>query len=103
MPISTSGAGTEYWSNTGNGVAREVKDVFNQSVEPAQSVEPTMAWAYSVPVAIGRTCRRLGLPLLRLAAAVTLLWFLLAGRRPGARHRHWLASRSPLLLQLPVP
>jgi uncharacterized membrane protein YbhN (UPF0104 family) len=35
-----------------------------------------MAWMYSVPVRIGRALRRLGLPLLRLAAAVTVLWFL---------------------------
>jgi uncharacterized membrane protein YbhN (UPF0104 family) len=35
-----------------------------------------MAWVYSVPVAIGRTCRRLGWPLLRLASAVAVLWFL---------------------------
>ncbi|HEY6789419.1 MAG TPA: lysylphosphatidylglycerol synthase transmembrane domain-containing protein [Trebonia sp.] len=31
---------------------------------------------YSVPVAIGWTYRRLGMPLLRTAAAVTVLWFL---------------------------
>jgi uncharacterized membrane protein YbhN (UPF0104 family) len=35
-----------------------------------------MAWVYSVPVAIGWTYRRLGMPLLRTAAAVTVLWFL---------------------------
>jgi uncharacterized membrane protein YbhN (UPF0104 family) len=35
-----------------------------------------MARVNSVPVAIGRTYRRLGLPLLRLAAVVTVLWFL---------------------------
>jgi uncharacterized membrane protein YbhN (UPF0104 family) len=35
-----------------------------------------MAWVHSVPVGIGRTYRRLGLPLLRLAAAATVLWFL---------------------------
>ena len=35
-----------------------------------------MAWVHSVPVGIGGTYRRLGLPLLRLAAAVTVLWFL---------------------------
>jgi uncharacterized membrane protein YbhN (UPF0104 family) len=35
-----------------------------------------MARVYSVPVAIGWTYRRLGMPLLRTAAAVTVLWFL---------------------------
>ena len=35
-----------------------------------------MAWVHSVPVGTWRTYRRLGLPLLRLAAAVTVLWFL---------------------------
>jgi len=35
-----------------------------------------VASLYSVPVRIGRAFRRLGLPLLRLAAAVTVLWFL---------------------------
>ena len=35
-----------------------------------------MAWVYSVPVRIGGAYRRLGLPLLRVAAAVTVLWFL---------------------------
>src|SRR5215469_5973220 len=35
-----------------------------------------MAWVHSVPVGIGRTYRRLGLPLLRVAAAITVLWFL---------------------------
>ena len=35
-----------------------------------------MVWMYSDPVRIGRALRRLGLPLLRLATAVTVLWFL---------------------------
>ena len=35
-----------------------------------------MASEYSVPVRIGPAFRRLGLPLLRVAAAVTVLWFL---------------------------
>src|SRR5215469_14239627 len=35
-----------------------------------------MASVNSVPVGIGRAFRRLGLPLLRMAAAVTVLWFL---------------------------
>jgi uncharacterized membrane protein YbhN (UPF0104 family) len=35
-----------------------------------------MARVHSVPVGIGRNYRRLGLALLRLAAAVTVLWFL---------------------------
>src|SRR6201986_36803 len=35
-----------------------------------------MASVHSVPAGIGRTCRRLGLRLLRLAAAVAVLWFL---------------------------
>jgi uncharacterized membrane protein YbhN (UPF0104 family) len=35
-----------------------------------------MAWVYSEPVRIRRALRRFGLPLLRLAAAVTVLWFL---------------------------
>jgi uncharacterized membrane protein YbhN (UPF0104 family) len=37
---------------------------------------------HSVPVGIGLAVRRFGLPLLRLAAAVTVLWFL--GRQVGA-------------------
>jgi hypothetical protein len=41
-----------------------------------------MASAHSVPVGIGPAVRRLGLPLLRLAAAVTVLWFLV--RQVGA-------------------
>ena len=53
-----------------------MKGVTRQSVQLTQSVEPTMARVNSVPVAIGRTYRRLGLPLLRLAAVVTVLWFL---------------------------
>src|SRR5580693_6531543 len=48
----------------------------SQSVEPAHSVVPTMARVSSDPVRIGRVLRRLGLPLLRLATAVTVLWFL---------------------------
>src|SRR6201992_1740377 len=35
-----------------------------------------MASVHSVPAGIGRTCRRLGLRLLRLAAAVGVLWVL---------------------------
>jgi uncharacterized membrane protein YbhN (UPF0104 family) len=35
-----------------------------------------VASLYSVRVGIGRAIRRLGLPLLRLAAAITVLWFL---------------------------
>ena len=35
-----------------------------------------MAWVHSVTAGIGRTYRRFGLPLLRLTAAVTVLWFL---------------------------
>src|SRR6201996_7498296 len=35
-----------------------------------------MASVHSVPAGIGRTCRRLGLRLLRLAAAVAVLCFL---------------------------
>ena len=35
-----------------------------------------MAQVHSVPAGIGRAFRRLGWPLLRLAAAVTVLWFL---------------------------
>ena len=35
-----------------------------------------MASVNSVPVGIGRAFRRFGLPLLRLAAAITVLWFL---------------------------
>jgi Lysylphosphatidylglycerol synthase TM region len=35
-----------------------------------------VASVHSVPVAIGRVVRRLGWPLLRLAAAVSVLWFL---------------------------
>ena len=35
-----------------------------------------MAPVHSVPAGIGRTYRRLGLRLLRLAAAVTVPWFL---------------------------
>ena len=35
-----------------------------------------MAWVHSVPVGICQTYRRHGLPLLRLAAAVAVLWFL---------------------------
>ena len=35
-----------------------------------------MAQVHSVPAGIGRALRRLGWPLLRLAAAVTVLWFL---------------------------
>ena len=34
-----------------------------------------MAQVHSVPAGIGRVFRRLGWPLLRLAAAVTVLWF----------------------------
>ena len=35
-----------------------------------------MAWVYSVSAGISRAFRRLGWPLLRLAGAVTVLWFL---------------------------
>src|SRR5215472_15452290 len=41
-----------------------------------------MVSPHSVPVRIGPVARRLGLPLLRVAAAVTVLWFL--GRQLGA-------------------
>jgi uncharacterized membrane protein YbhN (UPF0104 family) len=62
-----------------------------------------MAWVHSVPVGICRTYRRLGLPLLRLAAAVTVLWFLWrhVGAAPfedGLRAVTWPAVVAAVML-----
>ena len=62
-----------------------------------------MAWVYSDPVRIGRALRRLGLPLLRVAAAVTVLWFLwrLVGTAPfkdGLRAVTWPAVVAAVTL-----
>jgi uncharacterized membrane protein YbhN (UPF0104 family) len=62
-----------------------------------------MAWMYSDPVRIGRALRRLGLPLLRVAATVTVLWFLwrLVGTAPfkdGLRAVTWPAVVAAVTL-----
>jgi uncharacterized membrane protein YbhN (UPF0104 family) len=62
-----------------------------------------MAWMYSDPVRIGRALRRLGLPLLRVAATVTVLWFLwrLVGTAPfkdGLRAVTWPAVAAAVTL-----
>jgi uncharacterized membrane protein YbhN (UPF0104 family) len=62
-----------------------------------------MAWVHSVPVGIGRTYRRLGVPLLRLAAAATVLWVLLrhVGTAPfedGLRAVTWRAVVAAVTL-----
>src|SRR5215469_14043270 len=59
--------------------------------------------AHSVPAGIGRTSRRLTVPLLRLAAAVTVLWFLwqhvgTAPFRDGLRAVTWQAVVAAVTL-----
>jgi GTP cyclohydrolase II len=62
-----------------------------------------MSRVNSVPVVIGRTCRRLVLPLLRLGAAVTVLWFLwrhvgAAPFKDGLRAVTWPAVVAAVML-----
>ena len=62
-----------------------------------------MASVNSVPVGIGRAFRRLGLPLLRMAAAVTVLWFLwrhvgTAPFKDGLRAVTWQAVVAAVML-----
>jgi uncharacterized membrane protein YbhN (UPF0104 family) len=70
---------------------------------PADPLYPGVARLHSAPVGIGPVVRRLGLPLLRVAAAVTVLWvlFRLVGAAPfedGLRAVTWPAVVAAVTL-----
>jgi hypothetical protein len=71
------------WFTARERAARRRRDsTIERSAQPIRVTHVARQHSVPIPVGIGPSIRRIGLPLLRLAAAVTLLWFL--GRHFGA-------------------